>query len=89
MSETPDPAATNPWAGMRILRGDPTEDEIVALIAGLAATAPQPTPDPEEVSRPRERWRDPGRGLRMSPLGRKGGRGPDEWRWSLRAMQNW
>lgn len=73
--------------GVKIVRGDPSEDEIVALIAGLAAMTPAPEPD--DVARARVRWRDPGRGLRMSPLGRKGGRGPDEWRWSLRAMQNW
>lgn len=79
----------SPFAGVRILSGQPTEDEVVALIAGLAAAALAVEPEPEEVTRPRVRWRDPGRGLRLSPLGRKGGRGPDEWRWSLRSMQNW
>ncbi|GAA2245497.1 hypothetical protein GCM10010401_18630 [Rarobacter faecitabidus] len=73
--------------GLRIVRGEPTDVEIVALIAGLAAAVPAEEDDP--LTRARERWRDPGRGLRMSPLGRQGGRGHDEWRWSLRAMQNW
>lgn len=74
------------WAdavGVRVVRGAPSDDEVVALIAGLA-TMTAGVPEPEEVSRPRNRWRDPARTIGLSPIGRKGGRGPDEWRWSTR-----
>jgi len=69
--------------GVRIVKGSPTDSELVALIAGLATVAAQP-PESEDQVRRRVRWRDPARQLGTSPLGRAGGRGDDEWRWSLR-----
>jgi len=70
-------------SGVRIVKGSPTETEVVALIAGLASVAAT-LPETEDAVRRRVRWRDPARLLGMSPLGRAGGRGEDEWRWSLR-----
>ncbi|MQA14007.1 MAG: acyl-CoA carboxylase subunit epsilon [Pseudonocardiaceae bacterium] len=57
---------------LRVVRGDPSDDELAALTAVLAATASQPAPEPP---RPRSAWGDPARRLR-TPLHP----GPGAWR---------
>ncbi len=69
--------------GVRVVRGEPSEEEIVALIAGLV-TMSAATAEPEEQIRQRHRWQDPARTMAISSYTRAGSRGPDEWRWSVR-----
>ena len=62
---------------VRIVRGTPDEDEVAALIAGLAA-AQQDDVEPAAPA-PRSAWRR-GTGRSGDGFGRTG----DDWRWSLR-----
>ncbi len=62
---------------VRIVRGTPDDDEVAALIAGLAA-AQQPDAEPTAPA-PRSAWR---RGTTRA--GESFGRTPDCWRWSVR-----
>jgi hypothetical protein len=56
---------------LRVLRGRPTDAEVAALVAVLAARAGSTVEDPE----PRSGWADPAR--RLASLPRPG---PDAWR---------
>ncbi len=63
---------------VRIVRGDPDEVELAALVAGLVAASPPPE---DEVVAGSHRWASPAWLLR----GTSGWRtGADSWRWSLR-----
>ncbi|SDQ87457.1 acyl-CoA carboxylase subunit epsilon [Thermostaphylospora chromogena] len=69
MTDTPEPGAHG--SRLRIVRGSPAPEEIVALAVALTtASAPAAPPAP-----PRSRWSDPASRMRR-PLSR----GPDAWR---------
>ncbi|GIG40350.1 acyl-CoA carboxylase epsilon subunit [Cellulomonas phragmiteti] len=72
-------------AHVQVVRGAPDDDELAALVAGLVAAAAGRTPQDEDTDAParaaRARWVAPGR-LRGAHVP---SRGPDAWRWSLRA----
>ncbi len=57
---------------LRVVRGDPSDEEVAALTAVLAAAASQPEPEP---TAPRSAWGDPAHRLRV-PLRP----GPGAWR---------
>lgn len=62
---------------VRVVRGDPDEEELAALVAGIiAAAASLPVDEPEQVELPP--WTDHGRrvGAGLHP-------GRTTWRWSL------
>ncbi|MEE6273039.1 acyl-CoA carboxylase subunit epsilon [Georgenia sp. MJ206] len=62
---------------VRVLRGDPDDIELAALVAGIVA-ARGVTAEPEvPVARPAP-WSDHARPLRLPPVP-----GTDAWRWSL------
>ena len=65
---------------VRVVRGAPDDDELAALVAGLAASTP-PEEHPHEALTEswteRRRWREGARTL-TNPLTP----GPDAWRWS-------
>lgn len=68
---------------VRVVRGDPDDVELAALVAGLAAGASstdeaQPA-EPPAARRSRHRWHDSAHRL-ADPLRP----GPDAWRWSTR-----
>ncbi|OLF04281.1 acetyl-CoA carboxylase biotin carboxyl carrier protein subunit [Actinophytocola xinjiangensis] len=60
---------------LRVVRGEPTDAEVVALVTALAAVSAPPPP----AARPRSRWADRAAGLR-APLAH----GPDAWRAATR-----
>ena len=65
---------------VRVVRGEPDDDELAALVAGLAASTPAGEHHHEtlaEVGTERRRWREGARAL-TDPLTP----GPDAWRWS-------
>lgn len=62
---------------VRIVRGEPDEIELAALVAGLVATR---TPDVEDIAVNQQRWTDPARRVRGAGPRRQG---PDAWRWSF------
>jgi hypothetical protein len=66
-------------AHVRVVRGDPDDVELAALVAGLAAVA---VPDDAGPDGPRSAWTDRRRTVR-GPAGSPAP-GPDAWRWSLR-----
>jgi hypothetical protein len=73
-----DDAGARP-AHVHVVRGEPDDVELAALVAGLAAVR---TTDDAGDEAPRSAWTDRSRGMRgptTSPH-----RGPDTWRWSLR-----
>jgi hypothetical protein len=62
---------------VRVVRGDPDEEELAALVAGIIAMASSlHEPEPEVVHLPP--WSDHGRRLGARTLP-----GPTAWRWSL------
>lgn len=62
---------------VRVVRGDPDEEELAALVAGIiAAAASLRDEEPESVELPP--WTDHGRRLGAGPHP-----GPTSWRWSL------
>ncbi len=63
---------------VRVVRGEPDEEELAALVAGILAVAAAAAPsEPEpETAAP---WADHGRRLR----GATATPGPGTWRWSL------
>jgi len=67
-------------AHVRVVRGEPDEVELAALVAGLAATVSDPTDDPHGYA-PASAWTDRARTVRGTAPPRPG---PDTWRWSLR-----
>lgn len=69
---------------VRVVRGAPDEDELAALVAGLAAGTPAtvsgagvPEAEPVHAVRARRRWREAAQRL-SDPWAP----GPDAWRWS-------
>jgi hypothetical protein len=62
---------------VRVVRGNPDDVEVAALVAGLFAVASQTGPD--DVARP-SGWTDRGRRL-QGPTGQH--HGPGAWRWSM------
>jgi len=61
---------------VRVVRGDPTDAELAALVTGLMAFGAQPP----TAGWPRPSgWADHSRSLRPEAP-----HGPDAWRWSLR-----
>jgi hypothetical protein len=76
---------------MRVVRGDPDEVEVAALVAGLAAVAgagghaDDVTPVDEWTNRVRT-MRGTGSGATAKSFGGRSGRhNADSWRWSLRS----
>jgi hypothetical protein len=62
---------------VRVVRGDPDEEELAALVAGiLAAAASLRDSEPEQVEL--APWTDHGRRLGAGPHP-----GPSTWRWSM------
>jgi hypothetical protein len=57
---------------LRVVRGEPSDEELAALTAVVAAAASQPAPEPPA---PRSAWADPAHRLR-APLRP----GPGAWR---------
>ncbi len=86
---TPDTPAQTP-AQLRVVRGEPDELEVAALVAGLAAAAAATLPDDYA---PVAEWTNRARGLRgtgdgataKSFGGRSGRHNADAWRWSLQS----
>jgi len=73
-------------AVVHVVRGEPDDVELAALVAGLAAAGADAGDDDPAAVRPRSAWTDRARALR----GRAGPRTPiaagaDSWRWSLRS----
>ena len=63
-----------------VVRGEPDDDELAALVAGLAASSPTEQSHHEALAEQwteRRRWREGARPL-TDPLTP----GPDAWRWS-------
>jgi hypothetical protein len=59
---------------LRVVRGEPTPEELAAVVAVLVATSAAPAPAEPE---PRGQWRSRGRNIRPAAA-----RGPDAWRTS-------
>ncbi|WP_028647386.1 acyl-CoA carboxylase subunit epsilon [Nocardiopsis sp. CNT312] len=72
-------SAPNDPRHLTVVRGTPSEEEIAALTAVLAARAAARARTPEETERPASGWRDRSRLLR-APLRP----GPGAWRLSTR-----
>jgi hypothetical protein len=73
-----DAAAPGP-AHVHVVRGEPDDVELAALVAGLAAVR---LTDDADHEAPRSAWTDRSRVMRgRAPASRPG---PDGWRWSLR-----
>jgi hypothetical protein len=73
-----------------VLRGDPDEVEVAALVAGLAAVAA--TAELPDDAAPIAEWTNRARGVRSATGataatfgGRAGRHNADAWRWSLRS----
>ncbi|HLV05677.1 acyl-CoA carboxylase subunit epsilon [uncultured Georgenia sp.] len=65
-------------AALRVVRGEPDDVELAALVAGIVAARAAAGDDPAPPSGRSAPWSDHARrrGLRPAP-------GPDSWRWSL------
>ncbi len=57
---------------LRVVRGDPTEEELAAITVAVLALAPDPA---EPAARPSSRWNDPADRMR-----RELDHGPGAWR---------
>lgn len=75
---------------VRVVRGQPDDVEVAALVAGLAAVAAD-SPEPEDAA-PLDEWINHARVLRGNGAataknfgGRSGRHNADAWRWSLRS----
>ncbi|GAA2241833.1 hypothetical protein GCM10010413_50440 [Promicromonospora sukumoe] len=75
---------------VRVVRGEPDDVEVAALVAGLAAVAAAGT-EPEDAA-PLDEWTNRSRALRGNGAatannfgGRAGRHNADSWRWSLRS----
>jgi uncharacterized caspase-like protein len=79
VSETPDaPRAVPANELVRVIRGEPDEEELAALVAGIIAAASSlASMEPEVVEQPP--WSDHARRLGTQPAP-----GPSTWRWSAR-----
>ena len=76
-------AASTGSAHVHVVRGEPDDVELAALVAGLAAVQVhgQGHDDAGHES-PRSAWTDRSRGMRGTPPASRPG--ADAWRWSLR-----
>ncbi|MGW2092757.1 acyl-CoA carboxylase epsilon subunit [Promicromonospora sukumoe] len=75
---------------VRVVRGEPDDVEVAALVAGLAAVAAADS-EPEDAA-PLDEWTNRSRALRGNGAatannfgGRAGRHNADSWRWSLRS----
>ncbi|MDR7382034.1 acyl-CoA carboxylase epsilon subunit [Promicromonospora iranensis] len=75
---------------VRVVRGEPDDVEVAALVAGLAAVTAA-GPEPEDAA-PLDEWTNHARVLRGNGAatannfgGRSGRHNADAWRWSLRS----
>jgi hypothetical protein len=75
---------------VRVVRGEPDDVEVAALVAGLAAVAAAGS-EPEDAA-PLDEWTNRSRALRGNGAatannfgGRAGRHNADSWRWSLRS----
>ena len=75
---------------VRVVRGEPDDVEVAALVAGLAAVAAASS-EPEDAA-PLDEWTNRSRALRGNGAataknfgGRAGRHNADAWRWSLRS----
>ena len=76
-SDAPGAAILTSAAQMRVVRGEPDDLEVAALVAGLVAVASSGAEEPEEAP-------VTGQWVRRSrPAGTRS-TGGDSWRWSLR-----
>ena len=74
VSEQSGPGSEPPQQpGLRVVKGDPSFEELAALVAVVAARTS--SPEPESAPKTRSRWGDPAYAVRpvLSP-------GPDGWR---------
>ncbi|MGB8021336.1 MAG: acyl-CoA carboxylase epsilon subunit [Candidatus Nanopelagicales bacterium] len=64
-------SAQLPPPALRIVRGDPTPEEIAALVAVLAAAAPAEAAEESAVGQPQSEWGAPTRVMRqpIAPTG--------------------
>jgi len=69
------PSSQEPQPHLRVVRGQPDHDELVALVAGLSGAAE----DEEHEAAGPTRW-----AARARTRRRPGRPGPDAWRWSGR-----
>lgn len=60
---------------LRVVRGDPTAEELAALVAVLAASGSAAASAAATAARPRPEWRNRARGMRALPA-----TGPGAWR---------
>jgi hypothetical protein len=65
---------------LRVVRGEPNDVELAALVAGLLASSAGPLPEPDPALP--GGWADHARWLRGAGDVR---RGANAWRWSLRS----
>jgi hypothetical protein len=77
-------------AQFRVVRGEPDDVEVAALVAGLAAVSASGD-EPDDVA-PVDEWANRARNLRGNGAatarsfgGRAGRHNADAWRWSLRS----
>lgn len=70
-------------SAMRIVRGDPDDEELAALVAGMVAVAASVSIE-EEQPLASSAWMDRLRTMRGRPISGPLGRGPHAWRTSLR-----
>lgn len=73
-------AALAAAARVQVVSGTPDNDEVAALVAGLAAVSFAPHDVAED--QPQQQWVNRGRTLSSRGLGSAG---TDQWRWSLHA----
>ncbi|HET9255695.1 MAG TPA: acyl-CoA carboxylase subunit epsilon [Pseudonocardiaceae bacterium] len=73
--------SAEPPPEMRIIRGEPSDDELAALVTVLTELARAAAPDPAGT---RYGWADPAQRLRTSPPG-----GPGGWRVPPRGHRAW
>ncbi len=83
MTSAPLDGLAPPATHVHVLRGDPDEAELAALVAGIVATRQQEGPEPLALLRDdaAPAWSDRSRSLRGP--GAIPSRGGDAWRWSL------
>ncbi len=60
----PEHAAASPGAVLKVLRGNPSDEELAALV-GLIAALPREPEESETAARRRPAWADPGLRLRV------------------------
>ncbi|WP_435299613.1 acyl-CoA carboxylase subunit epsilon [Timonella sp. A28] len=74
-------AALSAATEVKVVGGQPNDDEVAALVASLVAVASAQPDDEADDAAPQNQWTNHQR--RLEP--RTPTRGRDAWRWSLRA----